>query len=55
MDTTNKTVSKCREEEQTELRGEPEKLDITGEKKKKQHLCFQEHEGKEIGRNKSFV
>lgn len=33
MDTTNKTVSKCREEEQTELRGEPEKLDITGEKK----------------------
>lgn len=40
MDTTNKTVSKCREEEQTELRGEPEKLDITGEKKKKTAFMF---------------
>lgn len=40
MDTTNKTVSKCTEEELTELRGEPEKLDITGEKKKKTTFIF---------------
>ena len=33
MDVTNKTVSKCMEEELTELRGETEKLDIIGGKK----------------------
>lgn len=33
MDITNKTVSKCIEEELTEMRGETEKLDKTGGEK----------------------